>query len=87
MLPGSPDQTCDDQMGGRNGYILLHEACLCKIGVKTCFNAIKRMRVNPRLKYLQKKARRGELTKLKIRTNYKSGSAENWSDCALYNNK
>ena len=49
-------------------------------------NAIKRTRVNPRLKYSQKKTSRGELTKLKIRTNYKSGSAENWPDCALNNN-
>ena len=50
-------------------------------------NEIKRTRINPRLKYSQKKASRGELTKLKIRTNYKSGSAENWPECALYNDK
>ena len=46
-----------------------------------------KMQVDLESKYSQKKASRGESYKIKIRTNYKSGSGENWPECALYNNK
>ena len=54
---------------------------------KTCFNAIKQTRVDLESTTRRRKASRGEFIKFKIRTIYKSGSAENWPECALYNNK
>ena len=54
---------------------------------KTCFNAIKQTRVDLESKTRRRKASQGKFRKLKIRTIYKSESAENWPERALYSNK